>query len=447
MDAYQYLNALQTRVGPRRAGTEGELRAYTWLMEQLDRLGLPTEEREYRFVGSRTLRYVIGWLRIAILVLFIIVSRNFSPIFILAGIIAYFLYFSRYHSKVMLRLARTRSQNLIAGLDQSFENYLNDSNRPLILLCAHYDTPQNIPGWILRLVNGLRTIGPLLNLIMLALFGVLAVGGVLTALEALLGLGSAALEALSDFWASVGFWILLTVFGLQLVIISIYILDLLIRDHADSPGADDNGSGVSLVLAMAERLKKDPPENAQTFFAFWGAEELGLYGSSQFVRQYGEQLDKETTYIINADVVGVGEDLLIHTGQGVIFRRRTEPKVVQALEAICEDLGVSHTRAWESPISGGSSDHAEWAERGFTNAISLLREKPKAPSLAARILAWVLSVPDPAQFEIDHMHTEKDAIEVIREDVLNETVDVCERYVRWIDSRLAPSQLGSKDEQ
>lgn len=436
MTAYQYLERIQSEVGPRRAGTQGEVRARAWLRDQLEQMELTVEEHEYRFVGSRFVRYLIGWLQVAVMVGFLALTRRADLLIIFSGILLYFIYFSRVHSRVMLRLARTKSQNLLAGLDRSFDEYIQDPDRPLILLCAHYDTPLSIPGWVLSVVRALRTIGPLLNLIMLGIFGVLAVGAVLSLLERIFGVASAAVQALEGFWVGVGFWVLLAVFGLQLVLISTLILDRIIREHADSPGADDNGSGVSLVLEMAERLKEEPPENARVHFAFWGAEELGLYGSRQFVREYGDQLDKETTYIINADVVGVGEDLLIHTGQGVIFRRRTEPEIVAVLESICREQGVAHTRAWESLISGGSSDHAEWAERGFRKAISLLREKPKPPSLPARILALALRIPHPAQYDIGHVHTAKDTIDVIRPEVLSETVAVCEQYVRWIDGRL-----------
>ncbi len=217
---------------------------------------------------------------------------------------------------------------------------------------------------------------------------------------------------------------------------------MLLRDHGDSPGADDNGSGVALVLEMVDRLRESPLQNLETYFAFWGAEELGLYGSRQFVRQYGERLDKQNTYVINADVVGVGETLLIHTGQGVVFRRQTDPNIVNALVEICEQEQVKYTRSWESPLSGGSSDHAEWAERGFTKAISLLRENPKKLSWPARTLAYLLRIPDPAQFDIQHVHSPRDTIDVIREDVLASTVDVCEQYVRWIDERVAGGSKG-----
>ena len=53
--------------------------------------------------------------------------------------------------------------------------------------------------------------------------------------------------------------------------------------HLDSvregPGINDNGSGVASTLALAERLR----DRRGLRFGFWGAEELGLYGSRGYV--------------------------------------------------------------------------------------------------------------------------------------------------------------------
>ncbi len=439
MSAMGYLRQLQSEVGARRAGTPGEEQARTWLLEILSGQGVRAEEREYTFVGSPLFRYAIAWVRNMVLFVFLLFSRQLNPILVLIGVVLHQVYSSRLHPRLMLRLARTKSQNILVSLKKPFTEHLEAPERPALLICAHYDTPQNLPRWIVRIIKVLDLVGPLLTLTLLALFAVLFLMSLSELIVMVFGVGVQVLTALTSFWNRVGYWIMIAVFVPQLVLISIYIFDLIIRDHGDSPGADDNGSGVALVLEMIDRLSEAPPEHMETFFAFWGAEELGLYGSRQFVRQYGNRLNKQKTYIVNADVVGVGETLLIHTGQGVAFRRRTDPQIVSALIEICERREVPYTRSWESPISGGSSDHAEWADRGFTKAISLLRENPQKLSWPARILAFLLSVPDPARFDIQHVHSPEDTIDVIREDVLAASVDVCEEYVRWIDEREAGS--------
>ena len=60
---------------------------------------------------------------------------------------------------------------------------------------------------------------------------------------------------------------------------------LLVGGHLDSvvagPGVNDNGTGVATILEIARALKSVEPRLAVRF-AFWGAEELGLIGSSAY---------------------------------------------------------------------------------------------------------------------------------------------------------------------
>ncbi len=60
--------------------------------------------------------------------------------------------------------------------------------------------------------------------------------------------------------------------------------------HLDSvpegPGLNDNGSGVAAVLEIAEELGgRRVPDGTAVRFAFWGAEEIGLVGSTRYVEE------------------------------------------------------------------------------------------------------------------------------------------------------------------
>jgi hypothetical protein len=150
------------------------------------------------------------------------------------------------------------------------------------------------------------------------------------------------------------------------------------------------------------------------------------------VRRFDAQLDREKLHIVNVDCVGVGELLTVYTGKGVLRRRSTDAAIVERIERIADQRGVKTIRMWESIISGGSSDHAEWVDRGYRNAFPLLREEYRTASLPARILASLLRVPDANQLELKHIHSQKDTLDVIRPQVLEETTDVAEAYVREI---------------
>jgi Zn-dependent M28 family amino/carboxypeptidase len=77
--------------------------------------------------------------------------------------------------------------------------------------------------------------------------------------------------------------------------------------HLDSvpegPGINDNGSGVAAILETAVQLGSSPPVRNAVRFGFWGAEELGLIGS----RNYVETLDlnglKNIALYLNFDML------------------------------------------------------------------------------------------------------------------------------------------------
>jgi Zn-dependent M28 family amino/carboxypeptidase len=77
--------------------------------------------------------------------------------------------------------------------------------------------------------------------------------------------------------------------------------------HLDSvaagPGIHDNGSGSAALLEVAEQMAKVKPWN-KVRFAWWGAEEAGLVGSTAYVNDLSQaQRDKIALYL-NFDMVG-----------------------------------------------------------------------------------------------------------------------------------------------
>jgi len=74
-------------------------------------------------------------------------------------------------------------------------------------------------------------------------------------------------------------------------------------------GADDNASGVAVVLSIAQRLREHPPKRP-VIFGLWSGEEIGLLGSTRFV---DEEVDVDcVAAYVNFDMVGrVKNNLLV----------------------------------------------------------------------------------------------------------------------------------------
>lgn len=77
--------------------------------------------------------------------------------------------------------------------------------------------------------------------------------------------------------------------------------------HLDSvpegPGINDNGSGVAAVLETAVRLGSSPPVRNAVRFSFWGAEELGLIGSRNYVESLDLTALKNIALYLNFDML------------------------------------------------------------------------------------------------------------------------------------------------
>jgi len=71
-------------------------------------------------------------------------------------------------------------------------------------------------------------------------------------------------------------------------------------------GANDNASGVAMLLALAKYYGRKQPK-FDTYFLFTTAEEVGLLGSSYFIKNPPFDLTK-IKMLVNLDMVGTGEE-------------------------------------------------------------------------------------------------------------------------------------------
>lgn len=78
--------------------------------------------------------------------------------------------------------------------------------------------------------------------------------------------------------------------------------------HLDSvpagPGINDNGSGTAALLETAVRLGAAPAVVNAVRFAFWGAEEEGLIGSTRYVAGLSDADRQRIALYLNLDMVG-----------------------------------------------------------------------------------------------------------------------------------------------
>ena len=90
------------------------------------------------------------------------------------------------------------------------------------------------------------------------------------------------------------------------IIISAHYDHLGMMGKAIFPGANDNASGVAMLLSLANYFSDKSPKYNLVFIAF-GAEEVGILGSKYYVENPLFPLD-DIKFVLNLDIMGTGDE-------------------------------------------------------------------------------------------------------------------------------------------
>lgn len=126
-------------------------------------------------------------------------------------------------------------------------------------------------------------------------------------------------------------------------------------------GANDNASGLAVVLSLAGRLAREPLERTEVIVLASGCEEVGSYGAQAFLARHGELL--EDAYAISIDNVGGrGAGPCYTSVEGMVVPLRPAP----ALVAAAERVAASHPElgAYARPYTTLHTDATAFMSRG-----------------------------------------------------------------------------------
>ncbi len=159
--------------------------------------------------------------------------------------------------------------------------------------------------------------------------------------------------------------------------------------HLDSvpagPGINDNGSGASALIEVAEQMAKLRLPN-QLRFAWWGAEEDGLVGSTRYVASLTEDDLADLEMYLNFDMIASPNyGLFIYDGDGSGFGL-VGPDGSDDIEALFERYFAERDIPSEPTAFSGRSDYQAFINNGvpsgglFTGA--------EVPKTAAQAEKW-----------------------------------------------------------
>jgi len=154
---------------------------------------------------------------------------------------------------------------------------------------------------------------------------------------------------------------------------------------ADGPGINDNGTGSATLLELARQISKlgVEPQN-KIRFAWWGAEEQGLVGSTEYVSSLKKGKLAKIALYLNFDMIGSPNFArLIYDGDGSAFGT-PGPKGSDKIERTFAKYFKRADLATEETEFDGRSDYLAFTDAGipagglFTGAEAVKTEEQKA---------------------------------------------------------------------
>ena len=161
------------------------------------------------------------------------------------------------------------------------------------------------------------------------------------------------------------------------------------------PGANDNATGVAVMLDIARKyaLKWQEGENsnADLWFLATGCEETGMDGSLAFIRQKKAELKEKETLVVNLDGFGQGA---VHylTADGCLITRPYDPGLVK----LAGELEKERFPDIRPLVSRVFTDGLAFSVAGFP-AITFLALD--SINLAAHHYHWRTDIPENVNFQ------------------------------------------------
>ena len=118
------------------------------------------------------------------------------------------------------------------------------------------------------------------------------------------------------------------------------------------PGANDNLAAVGILLAIAERTRREPPHGVRVLLLSTGSEESFSEGMQAFVECHRHELDARTSEVICLECLG-GPTLIVLEGEGML-RMRDYP--LQTRESLAEAAGRAGVDIRRGIQTVGASD-------------------------------------------------------------------------------------------
>lgn len=105
------------------------------------------------------------------------------------------------------------------------------------------------------------------------------------------------------------------------------------------PGANDNGTGVIALLALAKQLVAEPTQDLRVILLSVGSEESFSEGIKAFGERHFAELPRESTFFLCLESLG-SPHLLVLRGEGFLKMREYPARALALMDGLAEELGI-----------------------------------------------------------------------------------------------------------
>jgi Peptidase family M28 len=105
------------------------------------------------------------------------------------------------------------------------------------------------------------------------------------------------------------------------------------------PGANDNGTAVVSLLALAERLIEKPTADLRVILLSVGSEESFSEGIKAFGERHFDEMPRESTFFLCLESTG-SPHLLVLRGEGFLKMREYPARSLALMDGLAEELGI-----------------------------------------------------------------------------------------------------------
>ena len=309
----RHVEVLAREIGPRGSTTPAEKRAAGYIEEFLSGVGFDVRREE--FYSLRTFSWIHAGAYLSSSLSILLLLRFWPALAATVASLSLVGFFLETLSVPALgwMASKGMSQNVIARTGKAGE-----PAGAKVCLVAHYDSSRAGLPFHPKMVRNFRTTSFLVLFCM--------------ALSAALSISAAVAPAFRNAALAVGIIPgVYTAFAASL---------LIHRELAYPyvPGANDNASGVAVLLESARALALKKVPGVEVTFLATGCEEAGVVGMLDFLKRHGKEY--RDAYFINLDNLGAG-DLKYTTGEGMYTVMKSDPILVElAQRAVNRDPSI-----------------------------------------------------------------------------------------------------------